>query len=680
MRRLAAFSILLCMGTPTAEAMDVPTSLPATSISGIVAGDLDRSVRPQDDFYAFAVGGWIKRVQSPAYMSGWGTNRELQLGIYEGLDNDIRRIRLSTDTKPDERKLFDIYASYMDVARIDALGLRPVAGFLKQFDAANTPADIVRAIAMLSAQGLDVGIGTWVHPDDEDPSRYLLDVVQADLGLPDRDDYISSEPRFTRIRSAYANHVERVLALSGIRDAAAQAKAVVALETRLATAQWTEVAVRVPGATSHRASREQLEGMFPGLDLALYLDGIGVPAAVSRFNIAEPSYFAAYGSVLSDVPVATWRAYLRLRLLDHLARFLPAPYRDEADDFFSKTLYGATAARPRWLRAMGVLEDSMGDALGQLYVEHHFPPKAKARTRQLLDNVVTAFRQRIAASTWLSRESQQAALDKLGHLVIRMGAPDHIRDYSRLVTRPDDAVGNWMRARALLATFQVEKLGKPVDREEWTMSPQSVNGYYSVSRNQVVLPAALLQPPYFQPDADDAVNYGALGFFIAHELTHAFDRAGSQYDGFGKRVEWMAPSDRTEFERRAHALVAQYGGYEAAPGYRINGELTVGENLADNAGLAIAHDAYKLALRGRPSPTIDGFTGDQRFYLGFARIWASEPMKTQSEVNAALTDTHAPDPIRVMGALVNQDAFYKAFDVTSGDRMFVPPKARVQIW
>ncbi len=212
------------------------------------------------------------------------------------------------------------------------------------------------------------------------------------------------------------------------------------------------------------------------------------------------------------------------------------------------------------------------------------------------------------------------------------------------------------------------------------MSPQSVNGYYSVSRNQVVLPAALLQPPYFQPDADDAVNYGALGFFIAHELTHAFDRAGSQYDGFGKRVEWMAPSDRTEFERRAHALVAQYGGYEAAPGYRINGELTVGENLADNAGLAIAHDAYKLALRGRPSPTIDGFTGDQRFYLGFARIWASEPMKTQSEVNAALTDTHAPDPIRVMGALVNQDAFYNAFDVTSGDRMFVPPKARVQIW
>jgi len=588
-----------------------------------------------------------------------------------------------------DRKLADLYAGYMDLARIDSAGLQPLAPYFEQFDAATGPGDVVRAIALLSAQGLDLGLGTWVHPDDEDPRRYLADFVQVELGLPSRDDYLNAEPRFATLREAYRQHVERVLARSGLtmKDAAAQAQAVLALETRLAEAQWTEVATRVPGATSHRVTRAQLATLFPGLDLTLFADGIGIPATTDRFNVGQPSYFAAYGKLLNEVPVATWQAYLRLRLIDHLARFLPQAYRDESELFFGRTLSGTTVSRPRWLRAMGVLEDTMGDALGQLYVQRHFPAEDKARAMTVLNNVVAAFRQRLIASDWLSETSRRGALVKLDQLVIRMGAPERVRDYSSLVTRPDDPVGNWMRARELLARQDIDKLKRPVDREEWSMSPQSVNGYYSVSRNQVVLPAALLQAPYFRAGGDDAANYGGLGFFIAHELSHAFDRAGSQYDGLGKRVEWMTPADRAEFERRAHVLIAQYGGYELAPGQAINGELTIGENIADVTGLAIAYDAYRLALKQRTpplsspdSPMLAGLTGDQRFFLGFARIWAAEPIKTQAGIQQALRDTHTPVPFRVNGAVANHEVFYRAFKVREEDPMYLAPDKRARIW
>ncbi len=681
MRRLVLLSALLCTGLVALPmAQHVSAAQGAAPRSGIAIGDLDRSVRPQDDFYRYAVGGWIRRVKGPAYMPGWSAGRELQLNVYEALDKDVRELMKGGRATGNERKLADIYASYIHVEQIDRLGLTPIAPYLATFDAAKSPTDIADAIAMLSAQGLDLGIGTWVHPDDEDPSRYLADFVQSDLGLSERDYYLSDEPRFATIRDAYRGHVARVLSLSGVADADTLARKVIALETRLAKAQWTQVATRVPGATAHRVSRKALADAVPGLDMARFAQGIGIPATAEHFNISQPDYFATYGKLLAEVPAPVWRAYLRVRLIDHLARFLPQPYRDEADRFFSGTLYGATASRPRWLRAMGVLEDSMGDALGQLYVQKHVPPEAQARARVVLDNVIASFRQRIAASDWLSDTSKQGALAKLDQLVIRMGAPGHIRDYGRLVTAPDDAVGNWMRARTLLARFEIEKLSRPVDREEWTMSPQSVNGYYSVSRNQVVLPAALLQAPYFQADADDAVNYGGLGFFIAHELSHAFDRAGSQYDGEGKRVEWMTPADRAEFERRAHAIVVQFDDYAVSPGHHLNGELTIGENIADTSGLAIAYDAYQRSLQGHPAPVIDGFTGDQRFYLGFARTWASEPIVTQAAITHALADTHAPDRFRVTGAVSNQDAFHRAYRVKEGDGEFRAPDKRARIW
>jgi len=681
MRRWKKLSILLGVGVGAVLATGAVSAAPARQASsGIVVADMDRSVRPQDDFYDYAVGGWIARVHAPAYMPGWSASRELQLGVYQGLDEDVRRLVKAPDADANHRKLADIYLSYMDLARIDKVGLRPIHSYLERFDAAATPGDIVRCLAMLSAQGLDPGLGTWVHPDDEQPTRYLADFVQSDLGLPQRDYYLSAEPRFASVRKAYLHHIEYMLTLSGVADASSMARAVLALETRLAAAQWTDVATRVPGATAHRMTRAQLATAFPGLDLSQFAQGIGVPASIDHFNVSQPSYFAAYGKALTEVPVPVWRAYLRLRLTDHLARFLPQPYREEADRFFSGTVYGATGSRPRWLRAMGVLEDAMGDALGQLYVARHFSPDDKAHATAVLDHVVEAFRRRIGKSDWLSDASKRGALAKLDQLVIRMGAPDRIRDYSTLVTDPTDAAGNWMRARTLLARREIDKLGHPVDREEWTMSPQSVNGYYSVSRNQVVLPAALLQPPYFQAHADDAVNYGALGFFIAHELTHAFDRAGSQYDGQGKRVEWMTPDDRADFERRVHALVAQYGRYEVAPDQHLNGELTIGENIADNSGLAIAYDAYRLALGHRAAPVIDGLTGDQRFLLGFARIWASEPIRTPSEITQALGDTHAPDRYRVIGTVANQEVFYKAFHVQPGDAMYIPAAKRIRIW
>ncbi|WP_044560725.1 M13 family metallopeptidase [Azospirillum sp. B4] len=677
MRRLALALAWFLLSSGLSSGAAFAQSGPA---SGIQEADLDRATRPQDDFYRFAVGGWIDRTQGPAYMPGWNAGREMQLGVYEALNRDLQALGTAPGGDPNNAKLADLYAGFMDEAAIGAAVLAPLKAQLAQIDAARTPADITRAIAMLGAHNLDIGFGVWVHADDQDPTRYLADFVQSDLGLPDRDYYVDDAPRFKSIHDAYRGHVERVLTLSGVSNAGALAKAVVTLETRLATAQWTETATRVPGATAHRQDRAALATVAPGLDLALYASAVGIPDSVRHFNVGQDSFFTAYGRLLTGTPAPVWRAYLRLRLLDNVARLLPRPYREEADAFYGATLRGATASRPRWLRAMGYIEDTMGDALGRLYVQRYSSPETERKARQVLDTIVQAFRQRIQTLAWMGPESRRGALAKLDQLVIRLGAPDHIRDYTGLTTDPHDPVGNWLRARGLQFRETIAKLERPVDREEWTMTPQSVNGYYSVSRNQVVLPAALLRPPNFQVDADDAVNYGALGWFIAHELSHAFDRAGSRYDGRGARVEWMTPQDRAEFEKRAQAVVAQYARYEATPGHPLDGELTVGENIADISGLAIAYDAYHQALNGRPAPVLDGWTGDQRFFLAFARQWAAEPIKTEKDLNQALADTHAPAPFRVKGSLVNLDAYYQAFDVRPGDGMYVRPADRVHIW
>ncbi|MRW89561.1 M13 family peptidase [Duganella sp. FT80W] len=649
-------------------------------VSGIYANDLDRSVRAQDDFYRYAVGGWVARVESPAWMPGWDTNRELQLNVYQAINDDLKNMRVQPSLKPVERKLADLYASYMDESGIDSRGLAPLQRYLDAIDRIHNPADVARVLGQMSAYGLDVGMGVWVHPDDQDPSRYLADFVQADLGLPGRDYYLSDEPRFSSVRAAYLRHIERVLALAGSADPGADAKAVVDLETSLAQAQWTETATRVPGATSHRFSRAQLADIAPGLDLRTYSDALGIPAEAQYFNLSQPSFYAAYGDQLTTTPLPVWQAYLRLRLLDYVARMLPAPFRNEADRFFSMELRGATASRPRWIRAVGFVDDTMGDALGQIYVDKHFPPAAEQHAHAILDNVVAAFRQRINKSTWLSAASRKGALEKLDHLVIRMGSSRQVRDYANLTTSASDPAGNWLRARGWQVARDMEKMLKPVNRDEWSMTPQAVNGYYSVSRNQVVLPAALIQPPYFQADADDAANYGALGWFIAHELSHAFDRAGSRYDGEGRRVEWMTPTDRTEFERRAQVIVAQYSQYAIAPGKFLNGELSVGENIADITGLSVAYDAYHLSLRGRKAPKLDGLSGDQRFFLAFGRIWAAEKINSDKRINEALADTHAPESFRVFGAVRNNDAFYKAFNVKPSDAVFLPKQARIQIW
>jgi putative endopeptidase len=648
--------------------------------SGVNLADLDPRVRAQDDFYGHAVGGWMARVRGPDYMPGWSAGRELQLGVYEALERDVQALIEHPDHDADHRRLADFHAAYMDLARIDANGLRPLGPDFRRIEAATSPGRLVRVIAGLSARGLDIGVGLWVHPDDEAPTRYLADFVQSDLGLPERDDYVAQDDSHKALREAWRAHVERVLALTGARDAARQAEAILDLETRLADAQWTQVATRVPGATTHRLAPAQLAGHVPGFDLAVFARGLGIPAAARHFNLSQPGYLVTYGRLLRDTPASVWQAYLEVRLVDHLARVLPAPYRDEADRFYTRTLQGATGTRPRWLRAMGAIEAAMGDALGALYVRNHFTPAAKARAEVVLADVVATFRQRFEDSDWLGDASKRGALAKLDQLVIRLGAPPRTRSYASLRIAATDPVGNALRAQALATRREIDKLARPVDREEWTMTAQSVNGYYSVSRNQVVLPAALLQPPYFQADADDAVNYGGLGFFIAHELTHAFDRAGSRYDGAGRRVEWMSAPDRAEFERRAHALIAQYDGYELAPGRHLDGELTIGENIADTSGLAIAHAAYLRAQQRRPPQVLDGLGADQRFFLGFARIWAAEPLRTAADVRQALADTHAPERWRVNGAVMNQDAFHAAFDTRPGDAMFLAPDRRTRIW
>lgn len=674
MRRPTLVLLGLLVGS-TSSALP-PTARPD---SGIHRTDQDSGTRPRDDFYRFAVGGWIAHQKGPDYLPGWSAGRELQLDVYAKLRSELQRVATLPAEDAEQQKLADLYASYVDEPRIEALGLQPLAPTLAAIDAAADPEALARVMGQLVAVGIDMPLDLWVHPDDREPTRYLVDFAQGRLGLPDRDYYLSHEARFAGTLDAYRRYVERVLADAGSADAPAEAKAIVALETQLASAQWTEKANRVAGATSHRIARGDLARFAPGLDMAGFADAIGLADAATVVNISQPDYFAAVGRALGATPVATWRAYLRFRVISSLSLFLPRAYRESSSDFYGRTLSGSTTSRPRWLRGVGFVEDTMGDALGKLYVKRYFPPEAKRRATLVLDHVVAAFRQRIQALDWMNAQSRTEALAKLDQLVIRLGAPDRTRDYSALVTDRSDLIGNLTRARALEFRFQLDKVARTVDREEWSMSPQSVNGYYSVSRNQVVLPAALAQPPYFQNEADDAANYGGLGWFFAHELSHAFDSNGSHYDGHGLRREWMAQADRAEFERRAKRLVAQYHRYEVAPGLPLDGELSLGENIADVSGLAIAHAAYRTSLGGREAPVIDGLTGDQRFFLGFARIWAAAPM-TDKDVNRALAETHAPPQFRVNGAVSNLDAFYAAFDVKAGDRMFIAPEDRVRLW
>ena len=651
----------------------------ASRISGIDTSGSDPGVRLQDDLYRHVNGGWLKNTPIPPDKAHVGaleqiaeTTREQLRGLIEAAAKD--------GGGADARKVGDLWAAFMDEAALEKLGVQPLRPALEGVDAINDRTQLVALWARLERLGVDGPIGIYIGQDDRDSTRYVPTLWQSGLGLPDRDYYLrADDAKFRAAREQYVVYLSKLLSLAGEKDTDSTAKLVLELETRLAGAQWTRVETRDPVKSYNKVGLAALPKLTPGIDWGAYLSVAGISGRIPDVLIGQPSYVTALGTLLNEVPLATWKAYAKTRLLNGFAPYLDKAFVDARFAFVGTALSGTTQITPRWKRGVTLIDASLGEALGKVYVETYFPPAYKARMETLVANLLAAYKQSINTLDWMSPETKKQAQDKLAKFSVKIGYPKRWIDYTALEIRRDDLVGDVIRARNFEYERQLAKLGKPVDRDEWGMTPQTVNAYYNASLNEIVFPAAFLQPPAFNAKADDAVNYGAIGAVIGHEISHGFDDAGSQYDGNGNLRDWWTAQDRERFAAKTKALVAQYSAFEPIPGYKVNGELTLGENIADNSGLAIAWKAYQISLGGKPAPKIDGLTGAQRFYLGWAQAWRSKD-RDEALLAQIKSDGHSPDEFRVNGAVRNQPEFYPAFGVKPGDKLYLPPAERVIIW
>ncbi|MGA2255537.1 MAG: M13-type metalloendopeptidase [Thermoguttaceae bacterium] len=655
---------------------------PATTplSSGIEQAGFDKSVRPQDDLFRAVNGSWLAKTEIPADRSDYGVFAILA----EKAENDLREIiencAAEKNNAPgsERQKVGDLYASFIDEARAEELGVQPIAARLAAIDAIKTKAELIRTLAGLSKFGVSGPLGCHVDTDAKKSDQHILNISQAGLGLPDRDYYWDA--KFKAKLEAYQAHIERMLTLAKIGDAKQGAADIVALETRIAKGQWSKVQNRDADKTYNKMGLAELAKLAPDFDWPLYFQTIGVKDVdVKELVVSQPSYLTTMAELLDKVPLATWKVWLKLNIVHRYASLLNKELVDAEFAFYGTTLRGVPENRPRWKRGVAVVEGCLGEALGKLYVEKRFPPEAKQRMDQMVKNVLEAYRIRFQSLDWMSPATKQKALAKLAMFTPKIGYPKKWRDYSALEIRRDDLVGNVERHAIYEWNRNLAKLGKPVDRDEWHMTPQTVNAYYNPSQNEIVYPAAILQRPFFNLTADDAVNYGGIGAVIGHETGHGFDDQGSKWDGAGNLNQWWTPADRAEFDKRGDALAAQFDQFEPFPGFKVNGRFTLGENIGDLAGLTIAYDAYRLSLGGKQAPVIDGLTGDQRFFLGWAQVWRRKHREADLK-NRLVTDPHSPAEYRVNGTVRDVPAFYSAFGVKEGDKMYLPPEKRVKIW
>ena len=673
---LACAADLSIGATPLTVAPSVAAQSPPTS--GLDKSGMDASVRPQDSLYGAMNGTWLKNTPIPADKPYNG----VMLDLYNLSNERVKAIVEGLAAKPqaagtDGARIADFYKSYMDTAAIEAAGMKPVAPWLAQIDAIRNRKDLVLLMGRWGSF-LDVPLNLGVNVDAKDPAIYSAGASQGGLGLGTRDYYLEHDARFSKARTAYLEYMRALLAAEGSRDAKAEAAAVMGLETRLAKAQWTPEQNRDPVKTYNPMTLKQLAAKAPGIDWQGYL-AAGQLADPPFVSIAQPGFAWAAARLIRSEPLDVWKAYLRVRLMDAFANELPSDVRAARFQFRGVALTGTPTDLPRWERAVDTLNDAMGEAIGQAYVAEYFPPAYKARMVQLVDNLLKTYSMSIDGLTWMSPATKVQAHAKLAKYGVKIGYPDAWRDYGALEIKAGDPVGNAMRAAQFEYHRQVVRNGKPVDRTEWEMTPQTVNAYYEPTKNEIVFPAAFLQPPLFDMKADDAANYGAIGAVIGHEISHGFDDEGSQYDGDGRLRNWWTPADRKAFDAITSKLVEQFTAYEALPGVHVKGKLTLGENIADLSGLQIAYKAWKLSLGGRPAPVIDGITGEQRFYYGFAQAWR-ERDRDEALLRWTVSDPHSPSPLRVLGAAINSDGFHEAFATRPGDKMWRAPEARIRLW
>jgi predicted metalloendopeptidase len=651
-------------------------------ISGVDTANIDPSVRAQDDFFVNLNGKWLAKTEIPSDKSSWGS--------FEKLDDDtkpqLRAIIEAAAANPDKangtdaQRIGDFYASYMDEAKLEQLGLSPLRAELDRVAALKDKKDIPALIAHYNRFSVTTPYGFVIHQDNKDSTRYVADIVQDGLSLPDRDYYLKkSDKKMAETLAKYQQHVTKMLALAGNKNAAADAKAIVALETELAKIQWTKVELRDPVKAYNKVPLANLAKLAPGYDWSTWLNDTGIAGKVDYVIVSQPSFVTGFNKVLNKTPLATWQAYFQWQVIHASAPYLSKDFALENFAFYGTVLADVKEQQPRWKRAVNATDGALGESLGKLYVEQHFPAERKARMEALVKNLLEAFKQSIATLDWMSPATKEQAQAKLAKFTTKIGYPNKWRDYSRLVVAKDDLVGNMQRSHEFEYLKELNKLGKPIDRDEWGMTPQTVNAYYNPELNEIVFPAVILQPPFFNADADDAVNYGGIGAVIGHEISHGFDDQGAQYDGDGNLRDWWTKADHKNFAAKTRMLVKQYNAYSPVKGYNVNGELTLGENIADNSGAAIAYKAYLISLNGQPAPVIDGLSGEQRFYMGFGQVWRSK-IRDAQQIVYLKSDPHSPDQFRANGTVRNQPGFYNAFGVKPGDKMYLAPKDRVIMW
>ncbi|MBP6997414.1 MAG: peptidase M13 [Phycicoccus sp.] len=641
---------------------------------------MDRAVRAADDLFAAMNGTWVATTPIPADRGRYGTFDVLREQAEEHVHDIITEVSQGDAAAGGvAAQVGNLFSSFMDEERVDALGLAPLAAELEAAEAIAATDEIFALLGRWARQGVSGLILPFVSTDDRDSSRYLIHLEQGGLGLPDESYY--REDAHADVRTAYVAHVERILAEAGTPNAAEAAARVMTLETRLAAAHADKVTNRDPMATYNLLTADELAARTPGVAWATWLRALGAPdGALDEVIVRQPGYIEAFAAALAEVDLRSWRDWLRWHLVHAHAPYLHAAVVNENFDFYGRTLSGVPEQRARWKRGVALVEGSLGEAVGQLYVERHFRPESKVAMDALVANLVRAFEAAFGELTWMTPQTQANALAKLTAFRPKVGFPDRWRDYSALEVVPGDLIGNVRRAAAFETDRELAKLGGPVDKDEWLITPQTVNAYYHPGLNEIVFPAAILQPPFFDVDADPAVNYGGIGAVIGHEIGHGFDDQGSQYDGDGNLRNWWTDEDREAFTALAARLIAQFDTLETrdAPGETVNGALTVGENIGDLCGLAIGLRAYRLALGGHEAPVIDGLTGDQRFFLGWAQIWRGVSREAEAKRLLAL-DPHAPMDLRANTAR-NLDEFHTAFGTQPGDGLWVDPGQRVQIY
>ncbi|MEV7662303.1 M13-type metalloendopeptidase [Paenarthrobacter sp. NPDC089316] len=647
--------------------------------SGITLSNIDHSVRPQDDLYQHANGAWLKSTTIPDDRPLEGTFTALRDGAELAVKAIIEEAAGKGDSATGiEQKVGGLYASFMDEAAAEAKGLEPVRARLDEVSAVGSPRDLAALVGRLFRSDVSGLFSIYPAPDAGNPERILLYIGQGGLGLPDESYY--REEKFAGIVEAYSGYIERLFTLAGIPDAANAAQRIVSLETALASHHWDNVTLRDPQKTYNLKTSAEAAALFPLLET--WFDAARVDAAKRQeLVVSTPDFFTGAAGLLESEPLQTWKEWLTLRVLSSAAPYLSSEFVATNFEFYGTTLSGTPQNKERWKRGVAVVEAALGEAVGQIYVERHFPPGHKARMETLVANLIEAYRESISSLEWMGEETKKEALKKLDAFRPKIGFPEKWIDYSAVEIDPQDLLGNVERAHDADVDRHLDEIGKPVDLTKWLMTPQTVNAYYHPMLNEIVFPAAILQPPFFTAEADDAVNYGGIGAVIGHEIGHGFDDQGSQFDGSGALRNWWTEDDRKAFEALTAKLVAQFDALSpyAAPEHKVNGKLTLGENIGDLGGLTIAYKAYLLSLDGKEPEVIDGFTGQQRFFMSWAAGWR-QVIRTEEAIRRLATDPHSPNEFRTNAIARNLDAFHEAFEVTEADGMWMDPQERVSIW